>query len=72
MNNLEPQKIEIPKDKTILINVDSGWTVARYNNVEKKFVYANFQTDLYQGKWEDHYFENEWIDESEIKEWKLI
>lgn len=62
----------IPKDRVILINVDTGWTVARYNKVEDKFVYAMPQTDLYQGEWQDHYFENEWIKESEIKEYMEI
>jgi predicted metalloprotease len=61
-----------PRDRSFLVNTDAGWTVAHYSKVGDQFVYANLQADLFKGEWNDYYYDTEYLDESEIKEWKEL
>ena len=60
-----------PKDGSIFL-ADMGlpWlVVCMWNAAVDKWVYANPQINLYEGEWNDSYFESEWDDESELKGW---
>ena len=46
--------------------------VAVWNPVNKQYVYSMLQVDLYQGEWEDAYFENVYVKESELLEWGVL
>lgn len=61
-----------PKDRLIIIQSPFSRTVAKWSETDNAFVYANPQTELYDGKWNMHYFENECIKEQDIKEWSEI
>ena len=60
-----------PKDgTTFLANMGWPWlVVCMWNAAVDKWVYANPQINLYEGEWNDTYFESEWDDESELKGW---
>jgi len=61
------------KDKQIIIENEYGIEcVAIWSEADKKFVYANLQTDMYDGKWNMNYFENEYILEKDIKKWREL
>jgi hypothetical protein len=62
----------IPKDRQIIITHKMGTNVAIWSGADKQFVYANIQVDMYKGEWNMHYFENEYIDEKDILEWREI
>jgi len=62
----------IPKNKQIIIITEKGRRVAIWSEADKHFVYANPCTDLYNGKWNMNYFENESIEEDEILAWKEL
>lgn len=52
-----------PKHKPILLDVGLPWlVVGHWNEPSDKWVYANLQSDLYDGLWIDTYFENEYED----------
>ena len=60
-----------PKDGTTFL-ANMGWpllVVCVWNAAVDKWVYANLQVNLYEGKWNDTYFESEWDNESELKGW---
>lgn len=65
-------KQNIPKDRQIIVECWLGTSVAIWSEADKKFVYANIQADMYEGKWNMMYFENEYIKESEITNWRAI
>jgi hypothetical protein len=60
-----------PKDgTTFLANMGWPWlVVCMWNTAVDKWVYASPQINLYEGEWNDPYFESEWDDESELKGW---
>lgn len=60
----------IPKDKQIIIEHKYGTSVAIWSEADKKFAYANPQTDLYEDKWNMNYYENEYIKEEDIESWR--
>lgn len=62
----------IPKDRQIIITHTLGTNVAIWSEPDSKFVYANPLADLYEGKWNMMYFENEWIEENEITSWREL
>lgn len=62
----------IPKDRQIIISHKYGTNVAIWSEAEKKFVYANVQVDMYKGIYNIYYFENEYIVEDDILEWREI
>lgn len=64
--------MSIPKDRPIVIECWLGTGVAIWSEADKKFVYANFQTDMYEGEWNMNYFENEYIEEKEILAWREL
>lgn len=63
---------DIPKDRQIVIEHKNGRSVAIWSQADECFVYANLQVDLFQGKWNMRYFENESIDESDIVSWSEL
>ena len=65
-------KIKIPKNRQIIIEHKMGTNVAIWSGADEKFVYANAVIDMYESKWDMYYFENEYIDEKNIKSWKEI
>jgi len=59
-----------PKDRTFLANIGLPWyVVAHWNPIVSEYVYAEFQVDMYLGKWDDAYFQTEYFKESEIIDW---
>ena len=64
--------MNIPKDKQIIIETKQITAVAIWSEANKKFVYASIQTNMYEGKWNMNYFENEWIEEKDILKWRKI
>lgn len=63
---------KIPKDRQIIIEHDFGTSVAIWSETDGSFVYANPQVDLFEGVWNMHYFENEYIEEEDIKSWREL
>ena len=63
---------KIPKDKQIIITTVTGNYVAVWSDADKQFVYASPRIDMYQGEWNMHYFENEYIDEKDILGWREL
>jgi hypothetical protein len=63
---------DIPKDRHIIIEHSMGTNAAIWSEADMKFVYANVQVDLYKGKWNMYYFENEYIDEKDIISWREL
>jgi len=46
--------------------------VAVWNVVEKQYIYSMLQVDLFDGKWQDAYFESVYVDEDELLEFKEL
>ena len=63
---------QIPKDRQIIIITKHNNLVARWSPADRKFIYANLQVDMYDGKWNMYYFENEYIDEDYILGWREL
>lgn len=64
---------KIPKDRQIIIkDKNEIESVAQWSEADKKFATAIFQLDLFEGKWNMGYFENEYITESEIVGWREL
>jgi len=61
---------KIPKDREIIIIINQGNYLAVWSEADERFIYANPQTDMYKGKWNMKYFENEYISEDEILGWR--
>lgn len=60
-----------PKDRQILLDVGLPWPVAgAYNPIQEEWVYSNFALGLYQEKFNDSYFENEY--EKTPKFWREL
>lgn len=59
-----------PIDRQIIIDVGYGQLhIAIYNPVDEKFVYANMQANLYNGEFNDYYYENEYCTVEEVRGW---
>lgn len=57
-------------DTPVLLNIGAPWPVVGvWSRSETKWVYANFQLDLFEGEWIDSYFNNEWILADEPTHW---
>ena len=63
---------QIPKDRQIIISTDMGKYVAIWSPADKKFAYANPQIDMFEGKWDVYYYENEYIKEEDITSWREL
>lgn len=64
---------KIPKDKQIIITDEYGMKrVAHWSEADGKFATAIFQLDMYEGKWNMGYFENEYISEESIVKWEEL
>jgi hypothetical protein len=64
-----------PKDGTPILALFTGypWGVAcLWNEVDKEWVYALAQANLFHGEWNDNYFENERAAEHELRAWMPI
>ncbi len=62
-----------PKDRTILADIGMPWLVyATWNEPCKCYVYASIQCEMYNGEWNDFYFENENFGIEELKSWMEI
>lgn len=71
-NNWQPAETA-PKYKLFI--GDFGFPsplIAIWSQPSKKFVTANLQADMYYGKYNDFYFENEYMPESELKRWQPL
>ena len=62
----------IPKDRQIIIEHKKSTNVAIWSKADGLFVYANVQTDMYEGEWNMLYFDNEYIKEEDILSWKEL
>ena len=63
---------DFPKDGTPFLGKfdDFPWTVlCVWNAADDKIVYCNLQCELYHGKWNDYYFENESNDPEHLENW---
>ena len=50
-----------PQHCPIILNVGLPWVViGAWNAPSEKWVYADFQADMFNGKWNDTYFQNEY------------
>ena len=59
-----------PKDRTFLANIGLPWyVVAHWNPAMDEFVYASMQVDMFEGEWNDTYFESDYLNESDIRSW---
>ena len=59
-----------PKDRLFLADVGfPSLMMTHWYEPSECFVCASLRVDLYQGEWNDYYFENEHFYESEIKGW---
>ena len=63
---------DIPKDRQIKITHSFGESVAIWSEADKEFVYANVQVDMFDGKCNMRYFENEYIEEKDILNWREL
>jgi len=63
---------KIPKDREIIIITAAGNHVAIWSPTDKKFVYANIQIDLFEGKWDMYYYETEYIEEDYVLGWREL
>jgi len=63
---------EIPKNRPIVIETKEGKRVAQWSGADNKFAYANPQIDMYEGKWNMCYFENEYIEEKYVLGWSEL
>ena len=62
-----------PKDDTFLADVGLPYlVVCMWCGAETQWVYADIQCDMYNGKWNDMYFQNEHINEDELEGWLPI
>jgi hypothetical protein len=60
-----------PKDGTAFL-ANMGWpylVVCMWSGSDQRWVCANPQIGLYDGEWDDAYFENEWEKESALRGW---
>lgn len=48
-----------PMDTMVLLNIEGIVAQGIYSKVDEEWKYVNLQIGLYNGKWEDVYFENE-------------
>jgi hypothetical protein len=52
-----------PKERPILLDIGHPWAVMGvWNEVNKEWVYASYQVGMYDGRYNDTYFENESTD----------
>lgn len=59
-----------PRDRVFLADVGYPYLVlCHYNPINNDYVYTELQVDLYEGVWQDYYFQNEHCAEDEIKGW---
>lgn len=59
-----------PKDNSFLANIGLPfYVVAHWNEAMGYYVYAELQIDLYNGEWNDTYFQTDSFEESDIKSW---
>lgn len=59
-----------PKDKLFLADIGYPYYVlAHWSNVDNQYIFAELQVDLYQGKWDDVYFQTDRFKEYELKGW---
>jgi len=63
---------KIPKDREIIIITATGHHASIWSPTDKKFVYANIQIDLYEGKWDMYYYETEYIEEDYVLGWREL
>ena len=64
---------KIPKDKQIIVTDKYGMErVAQWSEADELFATAMFQLDMYEGKWNMGYFENEYINEKNILKWREL
>jgi len=59
-----------PKDNSFLADIGLPYyVVALWNKAMGYYVYADLQVDLYNGEWDDTYFQTDHFDENELKSW---
>jgi len=61
----------VPKDDVIIAKFASSPipVLAAWNEPEQQWVYASIQVNLYQGKWNDTFFENQYETADALKTW---
>ena len=63
-------KKPIPKDKQIIIETPYGTYASMWNVVNKEFIYANPQINMFEGECINSYFETKSIKEEKIISWR--
>lgn len=64
---------EPPKDFPILVDVNCPWPVmAMWNPITAKWCCTQLQVGLYNGRYDDWYFENEWVETKNIRKWAML
>lgn len=59
-----------PKNRLFLADIGyPHYVIAHWSKVNNQYVFAEMQVDLYQGEWDDVYFQTEYFEEEEIKSW---
>ena len=63
-----------PKDRLILIEIKNhpSKSVSIWNDVEGQFVFSSLQSNMVNGKFNDHYFENEYCEEEDVLSWSEL
>ena len=67
----EPAKTA-PRDGTAIIANFSNypWALsATYCKASKSWCAAELQVEMFHGKWNDSYFENEWVEDNSLLAW---
>lgn len=71
MRRVRMSKKPIPKDKQIIITDEYKMErIAHWSEADEKFATAMMHLDMYEGKWNMNYYENEYIKEENILSWR--
>ena len=62
----------IPRDREIIIQTKRGKYTAIWSEADNLFAYASHNVDMYQGQWNMHYFETDYIKEEDILTWNEL
>lgn len=64
------KKTTPPKNRLFLADIGyPHYVLAHWNKVNNQYIFAEIQLELYQGEWDDVYFQTEYFEEEEIKSW---
>ncbi len=62
-----------PKDRPVLVLIGYPWPLmAIWNQFQEEFVIANLQINMMYGEYNDPYWENDYVNESDIISWAEV